>query len=150
MATEALQRVFKLLSDPTRVRILSLLEREELAVQELMDVLGMAQSRVSRHLAILREAGLLRDRRDGTFVFYRLALPDAPMACMCTLAEWSSTPVTSSAGTWRMRAAQPAMSWKFSLVSKVAVSPDGPTLQVPERRSPSGSALEGSGDRPVA
>ncbi|MEN8183582.1 MAG: metalloregulator ArsR/SmtB family transcription factor [Myxococcota bacterium] len=77
MDTESLQRVFKLLSDPTRVRILSLLEREELAVQELMDVLGMAQSRVSRHLAILREAGLLRDRRDGTFVFYRLALPDA-------------------------------------------------------------------------
>ena len=76
MGTEALQRVFKLLSDPTRVRILALLEREELAVQELMDVLGMAQSRVSRHLAILREAGLLRDRRDGTFVFYRLALPD--------------------------------------------------------------------------
>lgn len=77
MSTEALQRIFKLLSDPTRVRILSLLEREELAVQELMRVLGMAQSRVSRHLAILREAGLLSDRRDGTFVFYRLALPDS-------------------------------------------------------------------------
>jgi ArsR family transcriptional regulator len=57
------------------VRILSLLEREELAVQELMDVLGMAQSRVSRHLAILREAGLLEDRRDGTFVFYRFVPP---------------------------------------------------------------------------
>ena len=57
------------------MRILALLEREELAVQELMDVLGMAQSRVSRHLAILREAGLLRDRRDGTYVFYRFALP---------------------------------------------------------------------------
>ena len=37
----------------------------------------MAQSRVSRHLAILREAGLLRDRREGTFVFYRLALPES-------------------------------------------------------------------------
>jgi ArsR family transcriptional regulator len=77
MSTEALQRIFKTLSDPTRVRILALLEREELAVQELMDVLGMAQSRVSRHLAILREAGLLRDRRDGTYVFYRLALPES-------------------------------------------------------------------------
>src|SRR5262249_14290710 len=40
-----------------------------------MDVLGMAQSRVSRHLAILREAGLLRDRRDGTYVFYRFDPP---------------------------------------------------------------------------
>ena len=73
---EALQKVFKTLSDPTRVRVLALLEQEELAVQELMDVLGMAQSRVSRHLAILREAGLLRDRRDGTYVFYRFEVPD--------------------------------------------------------------------------
>ena len=72
---EALQKVFKTLSDPTRVRVLALLEQEELAVQELMAVLGMAQSRVSRHLAILREAGLLRDRRDGTYVFYRFEPP---------------------------------------------------------------------------
>ena len=65
MSADELQRIFKTLSDPTRVRLLSLLEREELAVQELMEVLGMAQSRVSRHLAILREAGLVRDRRDA-------------------------------------------------------------------------------------
>ena len=57
------------------MRILRLLESEELMVQELMEVLGMAQSRVSRHLAILREAGLLVDRRDGTYVFYRFATP---------------------------------------------------------------------------
>jgi ArsR family transcriptional regulator len=75
MSVDQLQKVLKTLADPTRVRILALLEREELAVQDLMDVLGMAQSRVSRHLAILREAGLLRDRRDGTFVYYRLAAP---------------------------------------------------------------------------
>ena len=75
MGTEALQKVFKTLADPTRIRILFLLEREELAVQELMEVLGMAQSRVSRHLGILREAGLLRDRRDGTFVLYRFTPP---------------------------------------------------------------------------
>jgi len=75
-AAEELQRIFKILSDPTRVRILGLLEREELVVQELMDVLGMAQSRVSRHLGILREAGLLVDRRDGTYMSYRMATPD--------------------------------------------------------------------------
>ena len=75
-AADELQRVFKTLSDPTRLRILSLLERETLVVQELMEVLGMAQSRVSRHLAILREAGLLDDRRDGTFVSYRFAPPE--------------------------------------------------------------------------
>jgi len=72
---EELQKVFKTLADPTRVRILRLLARRELVVQELMEVLGMAQSRVSRHLAILRDAGLLRDRRDGTYVFYRFAPP---------------------------------------------------------------------------
>jgi len=72
---DALQKVFKTLSDPTRIRILRLLEQEELIVGELMDILGMAQSRVSRHLAILREAGLLTDRREGTFVAYRLDLP---------------------------------------------------------------------------
>jgi ArsR family transcriptional regulator len=75
VSTEALQKVFKTLADSTRVRILALLEREELAVQELMEVLGMAQSRVSRHLGILREAGLLRDRREGTYVFYSFASP---------------------------------------------------------------------------
>ena len=75
MSGESLQRVLKTLADPTRVRILALLEREELAVQELMQVLGMAQSRVSRHLGILREAGLLRDRREGTYVFYRSTAP---------------------------------------------------------------------------
>ncbi len=72
---EQLQKVFRTLSDPTRVRVLALLEQHELAVQELMDVLGMAQSRVSRHLAIRREAGLLQDRREGTYVFYRFNIP---------------------------------------------------------------------------
>ncbi|MBW2712243.1 MAG: metalloregulator ArsR/SmtB family transcription factor [Deltaproteobacteria bacterium] len=77
MSAEALQKVFKTLADPTRLRILALLEREELAVQELMEVLAMAQSRISRHLRILKEAHLLNDRREGTFVLYRMAdLPD--------------------------------------------------------------------------
>lgn len=71
-----LQQIFKTLADPTRLRILALLEQQELAVQDLMQVLGMAQSRVSRHLAILRGAGLLRDRRDGTFVYYRFVPPE--------------------------------------------------------------------------
>jgi len=77
--TDELQKIFKLLSDSTRMRILHLLEREELMVQELMEVLGMAQSRVSRHLAILREARLLIDRRDGTYVFYRFETPSDPL-----------------------------------------------------------------------
>ncbi len=74
----SLQKLFKTLADPTRVRLLALLEHEELAVQELMGVLGMAQSRVSRHLGILRDAGLVRDRREGTYVLYRFVPPEAP------------------------------------------------------------------------
>jgi len=77
MKAEQLQRVFRIFSDPTRIRILALCEREELAVQEIMEVLGMAQSRVSRHLAILREARLLEDRRDGTYAFYRFVPPQS-------------------------------------------------------------------------
>ena len=75
MRAEALPKIFKTLADPTRLRILALLEQEELAVQELTEVLGMTQSRVSRHLGILREAAVVRDRREGTFVLYQLALP---------------------------------------------------------------------------
>ena len=75
MSAETLYRAFKTLADPTRVRILALLEREELAVQEVMDVLAMPQSRVSRHLGILRQAGLLRGRREGTHALYRFRKP---------------------------------------------------------------------------
>ena len=88
MSTDLLQKIFRTLGDPTRVRILALLEREELAVHELMDVLAMAQSRVSRHLGILREAGLLRDRREGTSALYRFELPaDGPWASAWALAR---------------------------------------------------------------
>jgi len=88
VSADLLQKIFRTLGDPTRVRILALLEREELAVHELMEALGMAQSRVSRHLGILRDAGLLRDRRDGTFALYRFERPDpGPWAEAWTLAS---------------------------------------------------------------
>jgi ArsR family transcriptional regulator len=88
VSADLLQKIFRTLGDPTRVRILALLEREELAVHELMEALGMAQSRVSRHLGILRDAGLLRDRRDGTFALYRFEPPDpGPWAEAWTLAS---------------------------------------------------------------
>jgi ArsR family transcriptional regulator len=61
-ATSALLR---LLSDPTRVRLLALLQREELTVAELSAVLRLAQPRVSTHLAKLKVADLVRDRRAG-------------------------------------------------------------------------------------
>lgn len=63
--------VLRLLADPTRVRLLALLDREELTVAELAAVLHLAQPRVSTHLAKLKEADLVRDRRAGVSAYYR-------------------------------------------------------------------------------
>jgi len=63
--------ILRLLADPTRVRLLALLEREELTVAELAAVLHLAQPRVSTHLAKLKEAELVRDRRAGVSAYYR-------------------------------------------------------------------------------
>ena len=65
-------KVFKALSDETRIRLLKLLQQRELCVCELMQALDMTQSRVSRNLGILKDAGLLKDRRDGLWVHYSL------------------------------------------------------------------------------
>ena len=62
----------KVLADATRVRLLALLEREELTVAELSAVTRLAQPRVSTHLARLKEVGLVRDRRQGRWNFYSL------------------------------------------------------------------------------
>jgi ArsR family transcriptional regulator len=62
----------QLLGEPSRVRLLALLAQEELSVAELTAATRLAQSRVSTHLGKLREAGVLRDRRDGHSTFYAL------------------------------------------------------------------------------
>jgi len=62
----------RLLADPSRLRVLLLLEREELSVAELQEILGMGQSRISTHLAQLKQAGLVEDRRNGKSILYRL------------------------------------------------------------------------------
>jgi ubiquinone/menaquinone biosynthesis C-methylase UbiE/biotin operon repressor len=62
----------RLLADPTRLRLILLLEEEELSVAELQDVLGMGQSRISSHLAQLKRAGVVEDRRAGKNVYYGL------------------------------------------------------------------------------
>ncbi len=64
--------IFKALSDTARLRILRAVSMTELSVAELVGVLGMPQSTVSRHLKPLRDAGLVGTRRDGTSVYYRL------------------------------------------------------------------------------
>lgn len=63
---------FKALSDESRLRILRLLARQEKCVCELMEELKMTQSAVSHHLKILKQAGLVKDSRDGKWIFYSL------------------------------------------------------------------------------
>jgi ArsR family transcriptional regulator len=76
--------VFGAFANPIRLRILNLLqERKEICVCDLCEVLGLAQPKVSRHLAVLRSAGLVEVRRDARWKFYGLA--EAPSALHRTL-----------------------------------------------------------------
>src|SRR3954462_12764806 len=68
------------LGDPTRLRLLALLERDELSVNELQEITRLGQSRISTHLGLLNESGLAQSRRDGKRTFYRL--PEKPEAAM--------------------------------------------------------------------
>lgn len=74
-----IQKFFDALSDATRRRLLSLLLIQgELCVCELTAALDISQPKISRHLAVLRETGLLAVRREGTWIFYRLD-PQLPL-----------------------------------------------------------------------
>jgi len=70
--------ILKTLSDPTRLRLLALVSREELSVAELQEILGMGQSRISSQLALLRQGNLVSDRREGKNAFYSLRPNLAP------------------------------------------------------------------------
>lgn len=65
-------RQAKAISDPTRLRMLKLIEGGELCVCEIMAVLGLGQSTASKHLGILKTAGLIERRKNGTWSYYRL------------------------------------------------------------------------------
>jgi SAM-dependent methyltransferase len=81
-ALQSLQSALKLLSDPVRLRLCALLSRGELAVQELVAITGLQQSRISNHLSLLKRQGLVRDRREGTWSFHSLVEPsdDGPLS----------------------------------------------------------------------
>jgi len=84
-------QLFKLLADETRTTIILLLrEAGELCVCELCSVTHQSQPKVSRHIALLREAGLVLDRREGKWIYYRLS-PHMP-AWVASIIEtaWSS------------------------------------------------------------
>lgn len=91
-----LTRFFRTLSDETRLRVLRLLAREELTVNELATITQLAQPRISNHLKILREEGLLTERRDGSWRHYRVEpddLPELARAIWTTLqTSWDGDP----------------------------------------------------------
>lgn len=96
MDLEAWSARLKVLADATRVRLLALLEGEELTVAELSSITRLAQPRVSTHLARLKEAGLVRDRRAGVSAYYRFdaeGLDTAQRALWRTLREGSDDPL---------------------------------------------------------
>jgi ubiquinone/menaquinone biosynthesis C-methylase UbiE/DNA-binding transcriptional ArsR family regulator len=69
---KSILKSLKILSDASRLRVLLMVEREELSVAELQEILGMGQSTLSTHLAQLKQAGLVEDRRTGKNILYRL------------------------------------------------------------------------------
>jgi ArsR family transcriptional regulator, arsenate/arsenite/antimonite-responsive transcriptional repressor len=78
-AVTDLDELFKGFADPTRLRILNALAAGELCVCDLIDLLALAQSLISRHLAYLRRAGLVEVTRASKYAYYRLAEPSNPV-----------------------------------------------------------------------
>ena len=100
---DAASDLLRLLGDETRLRLLRLLAQESLNVSELTAVLGVAQSGVSRHLGLLKDAALVREQRTGTFSWYRLddtlvdaAGPHASLWAWLTARFAAATPATKA------------------------------------------------------
>ena len=85
-------RLFHALSDETRVAAMQMLRGGEKCVCELQDELGAAQSRLSFHLKVLKDAGLVTDRREGRWSYYAIA-PDALQAAHDVVRELATAPV---------------------------------------------------------
>jgi ArsR family transcriptional regulator len=78
--SQPLDRLFRALGDPTRLRLLNLMAEQEICVCYFTEVIGAPQPKISRHLAYLRRAGLVAARREGKWMHYRLAVPPSPQA----------------------------------------------------------------------
>jgi ArsR family transcriptional regulator len=89
--TDRAARLFHALSDITRLSIMERLRRGERCVCELTDALDAAQSRLSFHLRVLKEAGLVADRREGRWMYYTV-VPEA-LAEVADLAQTLATPL---------------------------------------------------------
>ncbi len=85
-------RLMKALGDETRLRILHLLDQEELSGTDLMEILNMGQSRISTHLALLKEVGLVTDRRAGRRSYYSIQAGTAASLWQRVLSESKASP----------------------------------------------------------
>jgi ArsR family transcriptional regulator len=72
---EARARVAKALAHPSRLLMMDVLARDELCVSDLTELVGADQSTVSKHLGVLRNAGLVEQRKEGSQAFYRMKVP---------------------------------------------------------------------------
>ncbi len=76
----SLEKLFRVLADPTRLRLLNLIADREICVCYFVEILEISQPKVSRHLAYLRRAGIVDTRREGKWMHYRLAAPKDDVA----------------------------------------------------------------------
>src|ERR1700731_788305 len=76
----AIDLLFRALADPTRLRLLNLIADREICVCYFVEILGISQPKISRHLAYLRRAGIVAARREGRWMHYRLVLPQGGAA----------------------------------------------------------------------
>ncbi|MDX9987824.1 metalloregulator ArsR/SmtB family transcription factor [Thiothrix unzii] len=81
---EAACRSLKAIAHPLRLKILCVLGKHEMSVQEIVDYVGTSQSNVSQHLTIMREKGLLHSRKDSNRVFYRISENRASLLHACS------------------------------------------------------------------
>jgi ArsR family transcriptional regulator len=155
--------LLKACADQTRLRLLNLLASEgEVCVCHLVDVLGTNQPKVSRHLAYLKRAGLVSDRKDGLWVHYRLAEPLAGHAgrlleclnsCCAEVPEMqrdvtklrqvrSAQPLVGITRRARSAPAPAARAADAAAPAELSAVTDNPPLKEPAIVNPSASSLE--------
>jgi ArsR family transcriptional regulator len=108
LGMDRLVAMLRAAGDPTRLRLLLLLRQAELTVSELIEIVGQSQPRVSRHLKLLGEAGLLERFKEGSWVFYRAAERGTGAALVAALAELSGGHGTDQARLHQVREARAA------------------------------------------
>jgi ubiquinone/menaquinone biosynthesis C-methylase UbiE len=91
-------KYLRALSDPTRLRIVALLEKDELSVNELQEITRMGQSRISTHLGLLQDSGLVQSRREGKRTFYKLGPGNGALAEFVHLAFKGARELPEQAG----------------------------------------------------